>query len=320
MNLSIPSSDIHEYKRDGEFIEESGFYEEASSSSKITSLYPVTKVLWSGRTKFTDNVLIAESEEFGKMLFLEGELQSTEADEAIYHEHLVHPALLAYDAANGLPQNKGLRILVLGAGEGATIRELFKWSDSIVKEVVWVDIDQDLVILSRNLLQYVPQDEQYLIYGGSSRCVPMFIDALKFLQDPYLPKFDIVICDLPDPDPSEGEKGLYGTRFWKNIWNCMSENSILTTHCGPVSSIKGGLELKSFCEKGMVDAGFSVPSFGMVAIPSFQSEWGYLLSSKGKSFFKENVISEIIPSSVKILNESTLRRFWDIPHYYKMME
>jgi spermidine synthase len=319
MDLSTPSSNIHEYKGDHEFIEESGFYEEASSSSEVTSLYPVKKVLWSGRTKFTDNVLIAESEEFGKMLFLEGELQSTEADEAIYHEHLVHPALLAYEAANGLPQ-AGLRVLVLGGGEGATIRELFKWSDSTVKEVVWVDIDQDLVILSRNLLQYVQQDEQYLIYGGSSRCVPIFIDALKFLQDPYLPKFDIVICDLPDPDPREGEKGLYGSAFWKNIWNCMAENSILTTHCGPVSPIKGGLALKSFCERGMMNVGFSAPSFGMVAIPSFQSEWGYLVSSKGRSFLKENIMSEIMPSSVKILDESTLRRFWDIPHYYKKME
>lgn len=336
---------VHEYKRDAEFIEESGFYEEVATSSDTTTLYPVKKVLWSGRTSWTDNVLLAESPVFGKMLFLEGELQSTEFDEAIYHEHLIHPAV--QKALKKFDEEKGrvgdLRVLVLGGGEGATVRELLRYPKELVKEVVWVDIDKDLVEKCRELLKYVPAEMEADVYCGSGRCVSLFMDALVFLagrssssdeeaamkrifpewknsSDDTLPLFDLIVCDLPDPDPSFGEDGLYGPRFWSLIWKRLAEGGVVVTHCGPVSPLPDGMELRDFCASGLTAAGFQQMNFGMVAIPSFQSEWGFLFARKGLPSYYPYFYSPSQASGIKCLTEpKTLDRFWQIPSYYKQL-
>ena len=120
-----------------EQLDSAGFYEETSTSSEVSSKYPIDAVLWAGSTPFCKEVVIAKSEEYGRMLFTDGELQSTEGDEAIYHEHLVHPAVMMYRSLYG---DKPLRVCVLGAGEGATCRELLKWP--CVKEIIWNDFDK----------------------------------------------------------------------------------------------------------------------------------------------------------------------------------
>jgi spermidine synthase len=81
------------------------------------------------------------------MLFLDKELQSASYDENIYHETLVHPAL------NCLTHIQNKRVLVIGGAEGATVREVLKWGDSISR-VDWVDIDAKLVEVCKRHLQY----------------------------------------------------------------------------------------------------------------------------------------------------------------------
>jgi spermidine synthase len=291
-------------------LEQAGFYEETSTSSEVTSKYPLDSVLWAGSTKFCSEVVIAKSDEFGRMLFTDGELQSTEGDEAIYHEHLVHPAILTYKTLYG---DKPLRVCVLGAGEGATCRELLRWPVSTVKEVVWNDIDQSLVTLSRDFLCYCP-DKINQIFYPNQRVIYLNLDANNLLKDETLPLFDIVICDLPDPVLSVKE-GLYSPAFWKDMYARMSPESVVITHCGPVAPVSvDGMALAFFVRDAMIAAGFVEPRLGKVAIPSFQSEWGFLVGTKAESV--PDLAADLLPEGCRILDADAAVSFFRIPAYY----
>lgn len=244
-------------------------FTETACSADTSSSYSIERCLWAGKTAFGE-VVIAKSPVYGKMLFTDGELQSAESDEKIYHEHLVHPIM---NATAGVKEK---RVLVVGGGEGATAREVLKWSPTLLKQVVWVDIDQDLVNLCKEHLQYAKT-----VYDDA-RLKFICMDARKFLAE-NTELFDIIILDLPDPDveylkeyPEEEE--LYSVAFWNLVKKNLSPNGQIATHTGPVSPGK---------DKGKWRAGLAwiedvakAPNSAAyhVNIPSFQSEWGFWMS------------------------------------------
>ncbi|XTZ09781.1 MAG: spermidine synthase, partial [cyanobacterium endosymbiont of Rhopalodia yunnanensis] len=78
---------------------------------------------------------IVESESYGKALVLDGKWQSCVGDEFIYHESLVQPAMITHQFVK--------KALVLGGGEGATIREILRWKS--IEKVTMIDIDGEVV-------------------------------------------------------------------------------------------------------------------------------------------------------------------------------
>ena len=104
-------------------------------------LHQFKKVLLKKQTPFQEAV-IADSFSFGRCLILDGEIQSAQTDEYIYHETLVHPALLTHPR----PQS----VLIMGGGEGATTREILK--HKTVKRVHLVDLDGEVIELCKRHL------------------------------------------------------------------------------------------------------------------------------------------------------------------------
>ena len=98
--------------------------------------YRVSSILYQGRTAF-QNVLIADTYNYGVALFLDGSTQSARDDEALYHELLVQPAMLRHSD----PKD----VLIIGGGEGATLREVLVHRS--VNSVTMVDIDREVVEL-----------------------------------------------------------------------------------------------------------------------------------------------------------------------------
>lgn len=131
------------------------------------------------------NVDILESTVWGKMLFLDGTLQSTTRDEIIYHSALVHPLMKQLSFHDS--------ILILGGGEGATAREVLRWSD--VKSVTMVDYDEELV-------QHMKETCKDWSAGAfeDPRLTVKYDDAWEFIKQPH--DYDGVIVDLTDPSPS----------------------------------------------------------------------------------------------------------------------
>ena len=95
-------------------------------------MHAIARTLVETQTKF-QHVEILQTAAYGKTLVLDGRIQSSQGDEFIYHEALVHPGMLAVEAA---PRSA----LVIGGGEGATLREILRYAT--VTRVVMVDIDR----------------------------------------------------------------------------------------------------------------------------------------------------------------------------------
>ena len=97
--------------------------------------HAIDELYYAGRTAF-QNVAVLRTQTFGKMLVLDGDTQSSQHDEKIYHETLVHPALAAVGDRSD--------ILILGGGEGATLREVLRHPG--VRRCTMVDIDGEVVL------------------------------------------------------------------------------------------------------------------------------------------------------------------------------
>jgi spermidine synthase len=245
-------------------IESDGYYQEAAPLQQTSTRYPVTRCYVSQRTPFAD-VVIVESSDYGRMLFLDRELQSASFDERIYHETLVHPLI---HATTGSRQ----RVLVIGGAEGATVREVLKWCSNKVAAVDWVDIDGELVDLCRDYLRYadstVYNDHRVRYYNE---------DIMSFLRsNNRLEIYDSIIIDLPDPDPNE--QVLYGSEFWQLIRRSLKQGGGVASHVGPVEpGRRAGLEIvRQGAERVGLGNGHAYHTF----VPCFQGEWGFWMNKR----------------------------------------
>lgn len=168
-------------------------------------------VIARARTAFQD-VVIQHLEHLGRCLIVDGKIQSAEIDEYIYHELLVHPAMLAH----GRPR----RVLVCGGGEGAPLREILRHP---VDAAVMVDIDAELVALCR---EHLPgwhagafADPRVRVLHG---------DARAFVEE-TTERFDVVINDITDPVEGGPSKLLFTREFYAAVARVLSPGGIFVT-------------------------------------------------------------------------------------------
>jgi len=194
------------------------------------------------------------------MLFLDGAIQSSEYDEFIYHEALVHPAMIAH----GCPE----KVLIIGGGEGATLREVLRHRS--VKEVVMVDIDEELVGLCR---QYLPTWS-----SGSfddRRAHVIFADGMNYLDDcDYF--FDVIISDLTEPESSSPSSHLFTDTFFTSVKAHLAPGGIFCSHSAPA----GLKDMNMFREIYFTVKGVFSQVYPMkVFVPSFGTESGFICAS-----------------------------------------
>jgi spermidine synthase len=247
-----------------------GTYAENAVSADSTTLYKIDSCIWAGHTPYCSEVVIANSPVYGKVLFLDREIQSAESDEALYHTHLVHPVL---NATAGVAEK---RVLIVGGGEGATAREVLKWPVSSVREVVWVDIDGGLVELCRRHLGWANDsvyDDPRLTYHAQ--------DIRSFFAHDES-QYDVIILDLPDPDCDAlaesdvdefGNYALYGHTFMAHVRAHLRGPRALVSHCGPIRP--GELDGIDWMRTA---AGLGNGYPYHTVIPSFQGSWGFWMS------------------------------------------
>ena len=167
----------------------------------------VDKQLYSAKSDF-QRIDVFESKEFGRFLTLDGLMMVTEKDEFIYHDMIVHIPM----AAN--PNIK--KVLVIGAGDGGTVRELTRY-DSIEK-IDMVEIDAMVVEACR---KFIPQTASKL---DDPRVTLFFEDGLKFVRD-KVSAYDLIIVDSTDPfGPGEG---LFTKEFYGNCYKALTAEGIL---------------------------------------------------------------------------------------------
>jgi spermidine synthase len=216
--------------------------------------YALASSLYLVETKF-QTVEIVESPKFGKMLILDGKIQSAALDEHIYHEALVHPAMLMH------PHPR--RVLILGGGEGATLREVLRYG--MVEEVVMVDLDEEVVDLCR---QHLPE-----IAGKAfedPRATLVTEDARDFLQRSD-GRFDVIVQDITDAVTAD-----FSDVYYRAIQRCLADRGILTMQALELSlsDYTGHIGVRQDVER-VFSYLFSYRAF----VPSFRAEWGFLLAT-----------------------------------------
>ncbi len=167
----------------------------------------VDRQLYSGKSEF-QRIDVFESKEFGRFLTLDGYIMLTEKDEFIYHELITHVPMCVHPSAK--------RVLVIGGGDGGTVRELLRYPT--IEHIDLVEIDELVVEVCR---KYLPQTAGGL---GDERVHPHFEDGLKFIRH-CEDEYDLIIVDSTDPfGPGEG---LFTKEFYGNCYKALKADGIM---------------------------------------------------------------------------------------------
>lgn len=213
------------------------------------------------RTKYQELAVI-DTVDFGRALVLDGFIQSTYADEPYYHESLIHPAMVAHPSPR--------RVLILGGGEGAALREALK--HKTVAEAVMVDIDGEVVEAAK---EYLPAMHQGAF--EDPRAKVLIMDGAKYVEEALArgEKFDVVVMDLTDPYGPEIAQGLYSAQFLKKVKGVMADGGVFVTQAG--SSFFFEEEYESVLRN--VLANFKIVVEYTAWIPSFGYAVNFVLGS-----------------------------------------
>ena len=264
----------------------------------------INHVFFSGRTPYQE-VVVQDGAAFGRSLVLDGKTQSTEVDEFVYHEGLVHPAMISHRAPTS--------VFVAGGGEGATIREVLK--HNAVESVVMVDIDSKVVDLCR---EYLPNHHRGSFDDPRVRLV--YADALAYLESTS-ERFDIVIIDVPDPLEAGPAYLLFTQEFYSLIRDRLRPGGAMVSQSGPTGP--------SFYEQcfsvvaNTVASVFPAVTMSETFVPSFGSTWGFVIGSLGEDpgdLSPEEVDARIaarITGQLRYFDGTTLRGMVSVPKYLR---
>lgn len=266
-------------------------------------MHSISESIYFGKTKFQD-VGIIKNPVYGKMLILDGDTQSSQTDEFIYHECLVHPAMIC--------SKKSEKILVLGGGEGATLREILK--HKYVKEAVMVDIDKELVLLCE---KHLPEWSDGAFKNPKTKLV--FQDARKYLTESKK-KYDVIISDLTEPFPGSPSCSLFTEEFFEIIKAHLNLDGVFV-----LQASKGDfqlLNLHTIIYKTLKNVFKTARSFS-AQVPSFGAAWAFVICSDKIDPLKltpkeiDNLISQRIKGKLKFYDGETHQHIFSLPKWYK---
>ena len=228
-------------------------------TNDLMVLYRLRDIVHTQKTPY-QTVDILDTETFGRCLVLDGKTQSSEADEHIYHEALVHPALLQHPH----PES----VFIGGGGEGATLREVL-CHDS-VRKVVMLDLDSDVVDLCR---RYLPQHHRGAF--DDPRLELRHEDARQYLLT-CSDRFDVMVLDLVDPIEGGPSYLLYTQEFYEIAKTKLNPGGILVTQAGPAGLLN---HTECFTAIARTLARVFPQTYPYtVYVPVFTTLWGFLLA------------------------------------------
>lgn len=232
----------------------------------------IDKVLYRSKTDHQDLILF-ENAAVGRVLALDGVIQTTEADEFIYHEMLTHVPILAHGAA--------ARILIIGGGDGGMLRRCLHHSE--VAAVTMVEIDAGVVSFSK---EHLPE-----ISAGAfedPRTTLVIADGCRFVTETE-ERFDVVIVDSTDPiGPGEV---LFTAEFYADVKRCLTPGGIVVTQNG-VPFLQPQ-ELRTSAER--LARSFKDVTFYTAAVPTYYGgvmAFGWATDNEG---LRRQTAAEITP-------------------------
>lgn len=172
----------------------------------VTIGLKVKAVLWRERTPYQE-LAVVESEAYGRVLILDGAIQTTERDEYVYHEMIAQVPLAVH------PHPR--RVAVIGGGDGGAIREILR--HPAVEEAHLIEIDERVVEVAQRFFPEIA------IGLNDDRTHLHFTDGIAWAREAR--DFDVILVDSTDPvGPAEG---LFTAEFYKTLYEALGPDGIM---------------------------------------------------------------------------------------------
>ncbi len=263
----------------------------------------LTRILVQKRTRFQE-MSIVETGAYGKALVLDGKWQSSTGDEFLYHEPLVHPAMLVH----GSPR----RVLVLGGGEGATVREALRWKT--VEKVTMVDIDGEVVEACR---EHLPEMHQGAF--DDPRTELIIGDALEVL-DQDEGAWDVIVSDLSDPIEEGPSYKLFTRDYFEKVRRALAKDGVFVVQAGPVAPAE--IRLHARLVRTVRTVFPNVVSYAS-HVPTYGSPWGFALGTAREIDLRpdpeaiDRLLAEKTTGGFRFLDGRTLLGLFQVPKYVR---
>ncbi len=244
---------------------------------------------------------IYDTPHYGKLFRLDGYNMTSEKEEFVYHENLIHPALTAHSA----PRN----VLIIGGGDGGSAEEALKHPS--VERVTLCEIDEDVI--------QVAKEHFHAVHNGvfdNPKLRVLIGDGMKFIRETN-EKFDLIALDLNDPmGPAEA---LYSTEFFQTCRHALAPGGALVLHIGaPVARPERVGELAQ-----RLNAIFRIVRPYTMYIPLYGAQWAMAVCSDKldpKSFTADEIDRRIEARRLQALqfyNGETHEGVFALPNYVR---
>ena len=254
--------------------------------------FKTDKILCS-RTSAFQKIEVFDHDFYGKVLFLDGLVQTTERDESYYHEMLVHPALVCHPA----PES----VLVIGGGDGGALRQVLAYP---VKHATLVEIDPEVIEVCR---VHFPWLKACL---KDKRAELVVADGNEFLARSQR-TFDIILVDSSDPvGPSAV---LHQKDFFRKLKKRLNPGGVAACQAGSLLLHGDSFRTKAKFLKGI----FRVPRFYSSPVPTYPGgTWVYNFLSDGVDPLD---LKRKPPSGLSYYNPETHRAAFALPNVLRKL-
>jgi len=202
---------------------------------------------------------VVDTFDYGRCLFLDGLVQSTEADEFIYHEALIHPGLMLHP--------RPVTVFIAGGGEGAPLREILK--HFTVRRIDMAEIDIQVVALARKHLKAWHRGAY-----GDPRVRLHIGDARAFLERTGA-AYDLMVLDLCDPGEEGPARKLYTVEFYRLLRSRLARGGLVVIQGGSanINMLEGYARVYRSLRKN-----FRTVLPYRACVHSYVGQWGYFLA------------------------------------------
>lgn len=257
----------------------------------------IKDILYNGQSEY-QKVDVLQTEALGKMLLLDGLIMTTEKDEFFYHEMIAHIPLLAH----GNPES----VLVIGGGDGGTVREVLKHPS--VREVVLCEIDRMVIDVSR---KYLPSIAGKL---DDERVSINIEDAVTYIAG-QKNRFDTVLIDSTDPlGPGVG---LFTEDFYTNVRNSLKPGGVMSAQSESPLACKEEFKMINTLLKKV----FPVVAPYFAPVPTYPGAyWSWTFCSEAVKPENNNIpTAKELEKTTKYYNLDIHKAVFAVPNYIKEM-
>jgi len=267
-------------------------------------MHAIARTIVEAQTKF-QHVEILQTAAYGKTLVLDGRIQSSQGDEFIYHEALVHPGMLTTE---GPPRSA----LVIGGGEGATLREILRYPS--ITRAVMVDIDGEVVELCKT---HLPEMHQGAF--DDPRTQVRHEDARAYLEKSN-DRFDFITVDLVEPLEEGPARMLFTQEFYALVRDRLTPGGTMTMQAGMTKL--GELGFFTSIHRTLREV-FPVVAAYQSFISCFGTPWGFIVASKKVDPARQGaqavdkLIAERVKGSLEYWDGVTHQHAFSLPKFIR---